>query len=225
LVDGIGGPNLWRFRRRIALSTARGILEVGQAMSGRTDLAGGDGEAVRAMGAIMQMAGELGLAAARMLSGHEHYAGAALLRQVVEIEYLTWSFKERRLSVTDWLRSSHDERMKVFSPKQLRANAKGRFLFKDYQDHCEQGGHPVPRGIPLLGGQDVGAAQLLLVDLLMHCWRTWDQVRAWLTSLGSARQLGIPAAASDLAHGFKEWGERDPVYALMVECYPDRPSP
>lgn len=223
LVDGIGGPNLWRFRRRIALSATRGMSAVGRAMSSRTDLVGDDGEAVRAMGAIMQMAGELGLAAARMLSGREHYAGAALLRQVVEIEYLTWSFKEGRLGVTNWLSSSHEERMKAFAPKQLRANAKGRFLFKDYQDHCEQGGHPVPRGIPLLGGQNVGAAQLLLVDLLMHCWRTWDQVRAWMISLDSGRQLEIPAAASDLAREFEEWGKRDPVYALMVELYPDRP--
>jgi hypothetical protein len=190
-------------------------------MASRTDLTGDDGEAVRAMGALLQMAGELGFAASRMLSGDEHYAGAALLRQIVEIEYLTWTFKEGNESVTEWLTGTYEVRMSVFSPKQLRANSKGRFLFKDYQDHCEQGGHPVPRGIPLLGGREVGSAQLLLVDLLTHCWRTWDQVRIWLMSLGKAQQIGFPEAGVEISHRLNEWGKRDPIYALMVELQPD----
>ena len=190
-------------------------------MASRTDLTGNDGEAVRAMGTLLQMAGELGFAASRMLSGKEHYAGAALLRQIVEIEYLTWTFKEGHESVTAWLNSTHKERMLVFSPKQLRANSKGRFLSKDYQDHCEQGGHPVPRGIPLLGGQEVGAAQLLLVDLLTHCWRTWDQVRNWLMNLGNAQQIGVPETGVEISYRLNEWGKLDPIYALMVELHPD----
>lgn len=221
---GIGGPDLWNLRKETALRTTRSLLTVGKEMAGRDDLTGEDGEAVRAMGAVLQMAGELGYAAGRMLSGKEHYAGAALLRQIVEIEYLTWTFKEGRESVTAWLNSTFEERMRHFFPKRLRANAKGRFLSKDYQDHCEQGGHPVPRGIPLLGGREVGSAQLLLVDLLTHCWRTWDQVRTWLTNLGGAQQIGFPKAGVEISQRFNEWGKRDPLYALMVESHPD-PAP
>ncbi len=190
-------------------------------MSARADLPCELGEAVRAVGALLQMAGELGSAASRMLSGNEYYAGAALLRQIVEIEYLTWTFKEGRESVTAWLRSTFDERMRAFSPKKLRSNAKGRFLFKDYQDHCEQGGHPVPRGIPLLGGQAAEAAQIMLVDLLTHSWRTWDQVRTWLADLDEAHQVGFPKAGVQISRRLNDWGKRDPIYELIVELHPE----
>ena len=218
---GVGGPDLWNLRKETALHTTKSFSVLGRAMASRTDLTGEDGEAVRAMGTLLQMAGELGTAASRMLSGDEHYAGAALLRQLVEIEYLTWTFKEGHESVTAWLSSTHEERMRVFSPKQLRANSRGRFLFKDYQDHCEQGGHPVPRGIPLLAGQEVGPAQVLLVDLLTHCWRTWDQVRSWLMNLDKAQQTAFPKAGVEISHRLNEWGKRDPIYALMVEFHPE----
>jgi hypothetical protein len=218
---GIGGPDLWNLRKETGLHTSQSFSEVGRAMASRTDLTGDDGEAVRAMGALLQMAGELGFAASRMLSGKEHYAGAALLRQIVEIEYLTWTFKEGHEMVTAWLTSTYDERMRVFAPKKLRANSTGRFLFKDYQDHCEQGGHPVPRGILLLGGQEIGSAQVLLVDLLTHCWRTWDQVRNWLMNLDKAKQIGFPKAGLGISQRLNEWGRRDPIYALMVEFHPD----
>ncbi len=218
---GIGDQELWGLRKKTALLTTKALLTAGQTMANRTDLHGDLGEAVCAMGALLQMAGELGIAASKMLSGKEHYAGAALVRQIVEIEYLTWNFKERHKSVTAWLNSTYEERMKVFSPKQLRANSKGRFLFKDYQDHCEQGGHPVPRGIPLLGGSNVGMAQLILVDLLVHCWRTWDQVQNWLMSHEKAREIGFPMAGIEITHRLAEWGKRDPVYALMVEMHPE----
>jgi hypothetical protein len=221
LKAGVGGPDLWNLRKETAMHTAKGFSVVGRELASRTDLNGDDGEAVRAMGALLQMAGELGLAASRMLSGREHYAGAALLRQMVEIEYLTWTFKEGHESVTAWLTSTYEERMKVFSPKRLRDNSKGRFLFKDYQDHCEQGGHPVPRGIPLLGGDNVGPAQVLLVDLLTHCWRTWDQVRHWLANLANAQHIGFPKAGVKISHRLNEWGKCDPIYALMVELHPD----
>ena len=218
---GVGGPELWNLRKETALHTTHSFLAVGRAMASRTDLTGDDGEAVRAMGFLLQMAGELGSAASRMLSGEEHYAGAALLRQIVEIEYLTWAFKEGHESLTAWLNSTHAERMRLFSPRQLRANSKGRFLSKDYQDHCEQGGHPVPPGILLLGGKEVGVAQVLLVDLLTHCWRTWDQVRNWLMNLDKAQQIGFPKAGVEVGPRLNEWGKRDPIYALMVELHPE----
>src|SRR6476646_5251413 len=132
------------------------------------------------------MCGELLRAAGRMLSDGEHYAGAALARQVVEIEYLTWTIKEGYESITAWRNSTHKDRMEMFSPKQLRKNAKGRFLFKDYQDHCEQGGHPTPRGVHFLGGKNPGGAQIILVDLITHGWRTVGLVFSWLLQFRSA---------------------------------------
>ena len=69
-------------------------------------------QAVYAVGLLLEMAGELAGAAGRLLSDGEHYAGADLVRQIVEIEYLTWTFKEGHRSASEWLQSTHDERMK-----------------------------------------------------------------------------------------------------------------
>jgi hypothetical protein len=51
------------------------------------------------------------------------YAGAALLRQIVEIEYPTWTFKEKYRDPEKWLQSTHQKRMKDFSPAQFRKTA------------------------------------------------------------------------------------------------------
>lgn len=221
LAAGVGGPDLWHLRRETGMQTAKAFKAMGRHMASSASIRGDDGDAVRAIGCLLQMAGELALAASRMLSANEHYAGAALLRQIVEIEYLTWTFKEGHASVAAWLHSTFEDRMKVFAPKRLRANAKGRFLFKDYQDHCEQGGHPVPRGIFLLGGREVGPAQIMLVDLLTHCWRTWDQVRKWLTVVESVELVGFPEVGGEISQRLHEWGKRDPIYALMVDLHPE----
>jgi hypothetical protein len=133
---GVGGPRLWRLRKRTAIKTARDFIEVGTLMS---RLVKSDQvpvrDAIHAVGLLLQMVGELAYAAGRMLSDREYYSGAALLRQVVEIECLTWTFQENSRSPAEWLESTHEKRMKDFSPAQLRQTSKVRFLSKDYRDH------------------------------------------------------------------------------------------
>lgn len=114
--------------------------------------------------------------------------------------------------------------MSLFAPAQLRRTSKGRFLDKDYRDHCELGGHPTPRGILLLGAKEAGVAQGNLVDLLTHCWRIWDQVNAWSAGLPRARRV-LAAWHTRVSGRFNEWGKRDPLYRLMVELRPDTATP
>ena len=212
----IGGPDLWLLRKETAIRVTSLIQEIGVSMY-ESKVEGDLGKSINHLGAIMQMCGELGIASAKMLSTNEHYAGAALLRQIVEIEYLTWTFENGHADIKEWLNSSDKDRMKIFSPAQLRKNSKGRFLYEDYKNHCEKGGHPVPRGIPLLGGKSIGEAQLFLVDLLLHCWRTWDQVFAWLRK----NNCEIPKQAIYIGSSFNAWGKLDPVYIDMCKKKPD----
>jgi hypothetical protein len=162
-------------------------------------------------------------ASANLLSKRQYYAGAALLRQVTEIEYLTWSIKENHRTIEHWLRSTHKERMSSFAPVQLRRTARGRFLDKDYRDHCELGGHPTPRGVALLGGKEVGVAQGNLVDLLTHCWRIWDQVAAWSTKFPRARRV-VALSHNRISGRLNDWGKQDPIYKAMVDQHPDTAS-
>jgi hypothetical protein len=221
LRQGIGGSKLWSLRQRTATRTARDFVDIGTSMSQPAKSNAGSQAAIQAIGLLLQMAGELALAAARLLSSREHYAGAALLRQIVEIEYLTWTFKEKHRDADAWLKSTREVRMKFFGPSQLRQTSKGRFLDKDYQNHCEEGGHPTARGNLLLGGKNVQVAQLLLADLILHSWRTWDQVVSWSKEFPYASRA-VVTGGSRISIRLNEWGKRDPLYSLAVEQYPDK---
>jgi hypothetical protein len=216
----VGDSNLWRLRRQVILKTAHDFIAVGKLLSLPNEVDEQTKDGIYAVGLLLQTAGELALAAGRLLSDGEYYAGAALVRQVVEIEYLTWTFREGHRSASKWLQSTHSERMNSFSPRELRKTSKGRFLNQDYQHHCEQGGHPVPRSSFLLAGASPGSAQLLLVDLMCHCWRTWDQIVQWTKDLPIA-SAAILGRGSKISGRLNNWGKQDPMYALMVEHHPE----
>ena len=123
-----------------------------------------------------------------LFGGGRQYAGAALLRQLVEIEYLAWAFDARDQDAERWLRSTKEERQQFFTPAKLRAASEGRFRGKDYGYHCELGGHPVPGSYLLLRDED-SVAQLLLSDLLGHTGRIWDHVAAWSRNSMYAKEM------------------------------------
>jgi hypothetical protein len=99
----------------------------------------------------------------------------ALLRHMVEIEYLGWAFETRNGDGARGLRCDQPERQEFSKPAKLRAAAQETFRGKDYGYHCELGGHPVPGASPLLRG-DAAISQLLLSDLLGHVGRIWDHL-------------------------------------------------
>lgn len=175
---------------------------------------GNGNDALVGMAVLVQVAAELLGASSDLLCKSRPYAGAALLRQTVEVEYLTWAFANDERDSAAWLNSTYDERMKFFSPRRRRQVSNGRFHLADYQHHCEQGGHPVPRAIPLLGNPDSSITQVLMVDLLLHCWRITDKVLAW----GSRTKAHARLAADLLAaqHVFSVWGEIDPLYQWVL---------
>lgn len=178
-------------------------------------------DSVLAISCLLQVCGELTSASAHLLSGPVHYAGAALLRQVVEVEYLAWSFDNGTRDATRWLRSSKKDRLKFFTPARLREQSDGRFNTKDYGDHCERGGHPVPRSLDLLDGRSPHLAQLFLVDLLTHSWRAWDSVTAWGQNADPAVKQLLLTSADPIGKCYTAWVDQDPVYALMCREHPN----
>jgi hypothetical protein len=220
LKNGVGSSELWRLRRNTAVTVGRGFSGVGLLLTLTNDPKKTDYQQVVALSMLLLMAGELTRASAKLLASGQHYAGAALLRQIVEIEYLTWTFKEGYRNPEKWLNSTHRERMEDFTPAKLRQTSHRRFLSKDYQDHCEQGGHPVPAGAHLLAGKNKGRSQLFLADLITHSWRTWDHVQKWASSVPSAQPV-IKAANCKIYSALSKWGDLDPLYKAMVERYPN----
>ena len=224
-------PDLCSLRKVTITSVADRLEESGimlQALGSADDAtsdvsrtAGSDRKAVLAIGVLTRIAAELVGVSGRLLSGSHYYAGAALLRQVVEVEYLTWSFANNERDAVDWLDSTHQQRMALFTPARLRDISDGRFNARDYQHHCEQGGHPVPLAAILLGGLNLGSAQVLLMDLLLHCWRIADNLCAWIrTSIVASDAILMPLNSA--RRSLSKWGERDPLYAWA--CSMDSPD-
>jgi hypothetical protein len=210
-------PNLTTAGRQLHISGH--VIGDGRT-TGASQRGNGD-DAQVAVGVLAQIAGDLLDASASLLGGTNHYAGAALLRQVVEVEYLSWAFSKGHRDAAEWLNSTHQDRRRFFQPVHLRGLSEGRFSDADYRHHCEQGGHPVPRAIALLGGSDVFVAQMLLVDLLLHGWRTTDHLLEWADQQTATST--VTAALREAQAAFAAWGRLDPLYEWSLTAPPAPP--
>lgn len=138
-----------------------------------------------------EISGELTLASATLISNDQLYGAMALVRQIVEVEYLLWAFGSRKAEADAWLRSSHEERLQMWMPRHLRFKSEGRFGSKDYQDHCERGGHPTPEARFLL--REHGArisAEAVWLEVVQHGVGCWDYLAAAITELESLEVYG-----------------------------------
>lgn len=145
--------------------------------AGHSPFGNGSDETV-AVSILLQVAGQLVSASTDLFDDGRLYAAAALLRQLVEVEYLAWAFETKNGEAERWLRSTKQERESFFTPAKLRKAAAGKFRTQDYGYHCELGGHPVP-GSRLLLGRSPETSQLLLSDLLGHAGRIWEHFAGW----------------------------------------------
>lgn len=177
---------------------------------GRSPFGHANDQAV-AVSTLLLAAGQLTSASSDLFADGRQYAAAALLRQMVEIEYLAWAFETRNGDAERWLRSDQQERQRFFKPAKLREAARGTFRGKDYGYHCELGGHPVPQAGILLSG-DSAVGQLLLSDLLGHVGRIWDHLVGWAPQ----NENGGPILQR--SHGmsvrFREWKSKDRLVDL-----------
>jgi hypothetical protein len=177
---------------------------------GNSPFGHGNDETV-AVSVLLRVAGQLVIASADLFADGRQYAAAALLRQIVEIEYLAWAFETRNGDAERWLRSDQQERQKFFSPAKLRDAAQGTFRGKDYGYHCELGGHPVPQAGILLGG-DSAVGQLLLSDLLGHVGRIWNHLSGWARQ--SENGGPILQRGREMSIKFREWNSKDRLVDL-----------
>lgn len=209
-------------RYRLAQFTAQTFSTVGTELHAAGYILGGDraksvsttghgSDEVVAVSLLLRIAGQLVSASTDLFSDGRNYAAAALLRQLVEIEYLAWAFDAREKDAERWLRSTAKERQDFFKPVKLRLAAQGKFRGKDYGYHCEMGGHPAPQAANLLNG-DTLIAQLLLADLLGHTGRIWNHLLAWSASQPWASS--IDDRKDEVAAKYSAWQRTDRLVDL-----------
>jgi len=215
-------PSLAGIRHALAKFTASTFTDVGQSLFVVGHIFGSDRAAgvsanghgsdeLVAISLLLRIAGELTSAANDLFSDGRQYAAAALLRQVVEIEYLAWAFQTRDKDAERWLRSSREDRESYFRPAKLRQASHGKFRSKDYGHHCELGGHPVPGSTLLF--DNPGCGQLMLSDLLGHTGRIWDHLVGWGRENSSATSIFI-RHCEEMSQRYAEWKSADSLTTL-----------
>lgn len=142
--------------------------------SGASPFGFGDDSAV-GVATVIQIGGELAQGSTQLLKEGNLYAGAALIRQIVEVEYLAFAFAAQHEKAALWIHADRDERLKFWSPKRLRKGS-SRFLDSDYWHHCDLGGHPTMEGMVLLPEHVRINSALLWVDLAGHLSSIWRHV-------------------------------------------------
>ena len=162
---------------------------------------------------VLRISAQLISASADLFSDGRNYAAAALLRQMVEVEYLAWAVDQREQDAKLWIQSNPRKRQSMFSAARLRKAADGKFRGRDYKFHCEFGGHPTPDGATsLLNDEQNGIKQILLVDLLGHAGRIWDHLVRW----AKRNPNGAPILQRNkqMVARFSAWKSQDPLSAL-----------
>jgi hypothetical protein len=166
---------------------------------------------------LLRIGGQLVSASTDLFADGRAYAAAALTRQLVEIEYLAWAFQFRGKDAERWLRSTREQRWKIFRPKTIQNAAAGRFRRVDYSEHCELGGHPTPGGTMLLR-EDLALHQLLLADMLGHAEGIWNHLQGWACNQSNGSVLADRRAEVD--ERFASWRSTDPLVRIQLPSAP-----
>jgi hypothetical protein len=177
----------------------------------QTSSFGHGSDEVVGVGLLLQIGQQLVDGSRTLLTAENTYAGAALVRQIVEVEYLAWAFDTRDLDAQRWLRSDKKDRQAFFSPRKLREAAGGTFRAKDYGYHCELGGHPVP-GAKILLHDKGQIAQLMLSDMLGHTGRIWDHIVSWSATISHGEI--VKAEHGEMLRRYVAWKADDSLAHL-----------
>lgn len=103
--------------------TAEAMRHVGDALQGVGSVLSDD--ATRGLGLATRMGGALGQGTCDLLDAGNSYAAAALTRQLVEIEYLLWTFADEPEDCARWLNASRSELERDFKPAAMRKRSDG----------------------------------------------------------------------------------------------------
>ena len=196
-------------------------LWVGGAMIG-PDRAAGESpfefgsDATVGVAAILQIAGELVRGATALFEDGNRYGAAALVRQLVEAEYLLGLSRKAKTTPRNGCAPLTRSVMQLFRPYQLREQSGGLFRHGDYSHHCGKGGHPSPEGLFLLPGHPGGPPEAVFrCDMNLHGLNIWDFAVEAAGRLGHAEVLGPIGESSSLNEVRGRWRDEDDLIVIL----------
>jgi hypothetical protein len=177
----------------------------------------------RATAMVLQMAGSLALGSIAMLEAENWYASSALVRQLIETEYLLFRFATDPTEATRWLSATSTEIRRLFGPGAMRKRSDTKFRVEEYAAHCDHGGHPNPRSAYMLPEHSLVPATIPLgsfnakwFDLAQHLERV---VRVMATSVranGMAHVGLVSQALNDTGAALERWETEDPCTTFQI---------
>ncbi len=201
-------------RVHFARTTMEAIEHVGGVLHLTGHVLGDD--AAAGVSVATRIGGALARGACDLLDAGNAYAAAALVRQLVEVEYLLWTFTDDPQDAVRWLSASRSQLDKHFTPKAMRERSNGVFRAEEYRRHCNTGGHPDPTGATFLLGWEQ-SVPALWADLGQHVEHVWNLlVRATYLI---ERAETIEPRAEAVFDALNGWRERDPW--AFREPFPD----
>jgi hypothetical protein len=176
--------------------------------------------AFRASAVVIEMASDLVLAALSQLRERRLFAAAALIRQVLETEYLIAAFDSDFSHAVRWTNSSPAEIRKFFSPRSMREI--GGFSNSEYWNHCDMGGHPAPKGRLLLrfasGQSESEQSRIeasLWADFAQHLRRLWMAVDRLLLREHARYKNVRRSQRETVLKLMSEWEGLDPFHTTV----------
>jgi hypothetical protein len=153
-----------------------------------------------------------------LVAEHNPYAAAALVRQLVEIEYLTWAFAEDQEDASSWLRSSRTDRLQRWQPRHLRKRSQGRFRGFDYAEHCNLGGHPTPEGVRTLVADTapIRNGELIVSEAAHHGSSAWHYAYSAHTIVGAGSDLFGSELNEVVADSERSWHQQDQLASTWL---------
>jgi hypothetical protein len=164
----------------------------------------------------VEMAAEAATGAALLFDQQLWYAGAGVVRQLIEAQYLVFLFAGDLALAEEWLMADDRSLRKWWSPASMRQRSQRRFQDAEYRVHCEMGGHPVPKGRRLLKDHSFPLDRRSgWADLAQHATAIWRDVETCVKALGYDSELEAPICLA--AHNaIAIWEERDPLSRRIV---------
>lgn len=173
----------------------------------------------RAVATLISMAAELAEGAVNMAKKNRYYTVGALIRQLIECEYLLTLFSDDLAHARRWRESTPAEVRREFRPERMRKLT--GFRDQEYWGHCSSGGHPTPDGAQLLEKLDPArrwwptAAAAMLVDLGLHLQRTWKALDAVLMKHHARYQQVRADQRRQAEEAWAQWRQADPAISAL----------
>ncbi len=151
-------------------------------------------------GLVAAIGGEIAATIAYLATGRWAYGSASLVRQLVEVEYLSWATTNDPDDAWEWFTSDRETRLQRWQPGKIRQRSEGRFPNSDYHDHCEAGGHPVPQpAMQILDNRDAWV-EVTLYETAVHGSATWRYLLRAVEDLAPLPEVELQHRLVDRAY-------------------------